>query len=108
MWSENLFGRGSFADINGGVGIRVARLTLVPDLVAADATATVRFAPNEVAFEQFKSGLNGGALTGELKARRVADGVALKGQFELKDADAARLPYEARPVSGRLRIEGRV
>lgn len=105
MWSENLFGRGSFADINGGVGIRVARLTLVPDLVAADATATVRFAPNEVAFEQFKSGLNGGALTGELKARRVADGVALKGQFELKDADAARLPYEARPVSGRLGLK---
>ncbi len=105
LWSAEAFRRGPVAGLNGGIAIRAAHLTLAPGVTATDAKAMMRITPNEVAFEDFKGMLNGGRVAGELALRAVSDGVAVKGRLDLKEVEAAVLPFEGHPVSGRFGLQ---
>jgi large subunit ribosomal protein L24 len=107
LTSEELFGRGLFAPLNGQVAFRLRHAAVGEALALTGARGILRLAPSELTVEMADAEFARGRLSGELSLRRMPDGTSAKTRFALKGADATLLaPGPSSPVSGRLALSG--
>ena len=103
-WSSEPFADGAFGAIQGSVALRVHRLDLTQRLVAREAHATLKFAPDRIAAEDVSGSLAGGQLKGKIAFARSADGVGATLSASRAKADASALIASGArpPLSGAI------
>ncbi|HVZ54780.1 MAG TPA: AsmA-like C-terminal region-containing protein [Pseudolabrys sp.] len=90
-WSSEPFGKGAFGLVSGQVALKAQRADLLPQQVARDFRATLRFNEREIAADDIHGLLAGGRLGGRLAFHRAEDGLQANAKFSLAGADVASL-----------------
>ena len=105
-WSSEPFAGGAFGALAGSVALRAHRLDLTPRLMAREAYATLKFAPDRIAADDVGGTLAGGQLKGKIAFARSADGVGATLTAALVKADASALIASGArpPLSGAISL----
>ena len=77
-WSSEPFGTGLLGKFAGKVALKFGRADLVPQLTVRDLNATLRFAKDELAFEDATGALAGGRISGGITFRNTEDGLTAR------------------------------
>ncbi|HLH89719.1 MAG TPA: AsmA-like C-terminal region-containing protein [Xanthobacteraceae bacterium] len=104
-WSDEPFGPGPFASLEGQIAFTAARASFIAGIVGAKLQGTVRFAPSAILLEKIEGRVGGGKLAAQADLHATSAGLAAKMQVSLDDADlAALLPRDA-GAAGRLSLQ---
>ena len=109
-WSSEPFGTGLLGKFAGKVALKFGRADLVPQLTIRDLKATLRFAKDELAFDDATGALAGGRISGGVTFRNTEDGLTARSAILVTGADAAALWSSAArsPIRGSLGLTAEV
>jgi uncharacterized protein involved in outer membrane biogenesis len=105
-WSPEPFESPILGGADGKISVKAARVSLARGLVAKEMGGILKFGPSQLAVDDINGVLAGGRLAGAMTLARRTDGIAVRGQFRLTEADPAELlPGDGRPpLSGWLTL----
>jgi large subunit ribosomal protein L24 len=103
-WSAAPFDGAMRSAVTGQIVLNAMRADLTPAVSARQFRGRLSFGEDEVAFDDISGFVAGGTIAGRINFKKAADGVTMRADVSLDNADAAALlPAAARPpVSGRL------
>jgi large subunit ribosomal protein L24 len=104
-WSEEPYGPGPLAGVEGQISFSAARVSFIAGLVGDKLQGTVRFAPSAIMLEKIEGRVGDGKLAAQADLHATPAGLSAKMQVSLNDADLAALLPRNAGASGRLSLQ---
>ncbi|HEY1544663.1 MAG TPA: AsmA-like C-terminal region-containing protein [Xanthobacteraceae bacterium] len=105
MWSEEPFGPGPLADVDGRLAFKVAHARFVGGLTGDGLQGIVRFEPSAVGIDKIEGRVGGGRFSARATLRTASSGLSAALQASLNDADLAALLPGGAGASGRISFQ---
>ncbi len=104
-WPAEPFTTGLFGGLAGKIALTAGEVKLASHSIRKLRT-TLRLEPQEFSAEAIEGEVMEGTLSGDVTLRKAAEGLNLKAQLKLRNADArALLPLEGAPIGGRVGLQ---
>jgi uncharacterized protein involved in outer membrane biogenesis len=104
-WPAEPFATGLFGGLAGKIALTAGEVKLASHSIRKLRT-TLRLEPQEFSAEAIEGEVMEGTLSGDVTLRKAAEGLNLKAQLKLRNADArALLPLEGAPIGGRVGLQ---
>ncbi len=104
-WSQEPFGPGPLADVEGRLAFSIARAGLIGGVPAGALQGTVRFERAAMVLEKIEGRVGDGRLAAQAELRAASPGLSAKMQVSLVDADLAALLPRGAGASGRVSLQ---
>ena len=104
-WSQEPFGPGPFADVDGQLAFTISRARFLAGVAANGLQGTVRFAPSAIRLEKVEGRVGGGRLAAQADLRATASGLSAKLRVALNDADLTALLPRGTSASGEISLQ---